>query len=83
MGSSTGTMVRSSWDLDWIPILTSEAFPIPIEKACVSVWQLYRSVDSIHYSGHRCVYVTVGTARTAMEEIVLITTIPLYSTHGQ
>ena len=32
-------------------------------------------------SGHRCVYVTVGTTRTAMKEIVLMTTLPLYSTH--
>ena len=27
------------------------------------------------------VYVTVGTTRTAMKEIVLMTTLPLYSTH--
>ena len=27
------------------------------------------------------VYVTVGTTRTAMNEIVLMTTLPLYSTH--
>ena len=30
----------------------------------------------------QCVYVTVGTTRTAMKEIVLMTTLPLYSTHG-
>ena len=30
----------------------------------------------------QCVYVTVGTTRTAMKEIVLMTTFPLYSTHG-
>ena len=29
----------------------------------------------------QCVYVTVGTTRTAMKEIVLMTTLPLYSTH--
>ena len=29
------------------------------------------------------VYVTVGTTRTAMNEIVLMTTLPLYSTHGK
>ena len=28
------------------------------------------------------VSVTVGTTRTAMNEIVLMTTLPLYSTHG-
>ena len=28
----------------------------------------------------QCVYVTVGTTRTAMKEIVLMTTLPLYST---
>ena len=31
----------------------------------------------------QCVYVTVGTTRTAMKEIVLMTTLPLYSTHGE
>ena len=31
----------------------------------------------------QCVYVTVGTMRTAMKEIVLMTTLPLYSTHDQ
>ena len=30
----------------------------------------------------QCVYVTVGTTRTAMKEIALMTTLPLYSTHG-
>ena len=30
----------------------------------------------------QCVYVTVGTTRTAMKEIVLMTTLPLYSTLG-
>ena len=29
----------------------------------------------------QCVYVTVGTTRTAMKVIVLMTTLPLYSTH--
>ena len=29
----------------------------------------------------QCVYVTVGTTRTAMKEIALMTTLPLYSTH--
>ena len=29
------------------------------------------------------VYVTVGTMRTAMNEIVLMTTLPLYSTHAK
>ena len=33
------------------------------------------------YSGHRCVYVTVGT-HTAMKELVLMTTLPLYSNHA-
>ena len=31
----------------------------------------------------QCVYVTVRTTRTAMKEIVLMTTLPLYSTHGK
>ena len=30
----------------------------------------------------QCVYVTVGTTRTAMKEIALMTTLPLYSTHA-
>ena len=29
----------------------------------------------------QCVYVTVGTTRTAIKEIVLMTTLPLYSTY--
>ena len=43
-----------------------------VSAADVPVRRLVRS---------QCVYVTVGTTRTAMKEIVLMTTLPLYSTH--